>query len=385
MALRSLAPALLALIALPAFTQAPPVPAQEVKPNRTFTVETEVQRTSVKAQGKSGTCWCFATNSFMESELLRLGKGEIGLSEMFVVRHTWPAKAWHYFRLQGVAPWSPGGQAHDWVNVVKAQGIVPREAYTGLAAGETTHVHGEMDAGLRGFLDAAAKGKQPGTKWPMAFQGILDAYLGQPPATFTFQGKSHTPASFRDSLGLDLDGYVELASFTHHPYYKPFRLEIPDNWTQDNRYYNLPLNELEHVMESALKNGYSFVWDGDVSEKEFSQKTLGYAYIPKSAEQKNEPNVPETELEVTPELRQAAFNDFRTTDDHLMHIVGLAKDQAGNRFYLTKNSWGITPNTGPNKGYVYMSRSFVLMKGVAIMVHKKAIPAAIAAKLGLTK
>lgn len=383
MSLRRLNPVLAALIALPAFTQAPPTPTPDAKPNRTFTVETEVKRTAVKAQGKSGTCWCFATTSYMESELLRLGRPEVGLSEMFVIRHTWPEKAWAYFRMQGVAPWSPGGQAHDWINAVKAHGIVPREAYTGLLAGETTHVHGEMDAGLKGFLDAAAKGKQPTPKWPTAFASILDAYLGQPPVKFNFQGKAFTPESFRDSLGLDMDAYVELTSFTHHPYHKPFRLEIQDNWAQDARYYNLPLNELEQVMEHALKTGYSFVWDGDVSEKEFSQKTIGYAYIPKAADQKNEANKPEAELEVTPELRQQAFNDFRTTDDHLMHIVGLAKDQAGNRFFLTKNSWGDLPAMGPHKGYVYMSRSFVLMKGIAIMVHKSAIPAPIAAKLGL--
>lgn len=381
MALRAFAPLLLTLIALPAPGQAPAVP--EPKPNRMFTIETEVKRTSVKAQGKSGTCWCFATTSFMESELLRLGKPEVGLSEMFVIRHAWPEKAWAYFRLQGAAPWSPGGQAHDWINQVKAHGIVPREAYTGLAAGETTHVHGEMDAGLKGFLDAAAKGKQPTTKWPAAFQGILDAYLGQPPVIFSFQGKACTPQSFRDSLGLDLDAYVELTSFTHHPYYQPFRLEIQDNWTQDHRYYNLPLAELEQVMEHALKAGFSFVWDGDVSEKEFSQKTIGYAYLPKTLEQKNEPTGPEAELEPTSPLRQLAFDDFRTTDDHLMHIVGLAKDQAGNRFFLTKNSWGDGPTLGPHKGYVYMSRSFVLMKGVAIMVHKQALPTAIAKKLGL--
>ncbi len=380
---RPLVPVLAALVAWPSFAQAPPTPAPEVKPNRTFRVETEVQRTSVKAQGKSGTCWCFATTSFMESELLRLGKPEIGLSEMFVIRHTWPEKAWAYFRMQGVAPWSPGGQAHDWINAVKACGLVPREVYTGLTPGEKIHNHGEMDAALKGLLDAAAKGKQPTPKWPAAFQSVLDVYLGQAPVNFTFQGKAYTPASFRDSLGLDLDAYVELASYTHHPYYKPFSLEIPDNWTHDNHYYNLPLGELEQVMENALKSGFSFVWDGDSSEREFSQKTLGYAYIPRVADQKNEPNVPEAELEPTAELRQLSFNDFRTTDDHLMHIVGLARDQAGNRFFLTKNSWGEEAKVGPHKGYAYMSRSYVLMKGVAILVHKTAIPATIAARLGL--
>ena len=380
MSLRPLVPVFCSLVA---FAQAPPAPAPEAKPNRTFKVETEVQRTSVKSQGKSGTCWCFATTSYMESELLRLGRPEVGLSEMFVIRQTWPEKAWNYFRMRGVAPWSPGGQAHDWINAAKAHGIVPREAYTGLAAGETTHAHGEMDAALRGVVDAAAKGKQPTAKWPAAFQAVLDAYLGAPPAHFTFQGKSYTPESFRDQLGLPLDDYVELTSFTHHPYYRPFRLEIPDNWTQDARYYNLPLAELEQVMESALKSGYSFVWDGDVSEKDFSQKTLGYAFLAKSEDQKNVPGLPEAELEPTAELRQQAFDDFRTTDDHLMHIVGLARDQAGNRFYLTKNSWGEEPKVGPHKGYVYISRSFMLMKGVAVLVHRKAIPAVIASKLGL--
>lgn len=370
----------LLLAAVPLAAQSP-APAPEVKPNRTFVVEAEVKRSSVKSQGRTGTCWDFSATSYFESELQRLGKGDIGLSEMFVVRHTWPRKAWHYLRMQGATVWSQGGQGHDWLDTVKAHGIVPREAYTGLCAGETEYNHGEMDSATKGFMDVVAKGKQPTTKWPAAFAGILDAYLGASPATFTFNGKSYTPASFRDSLGLDLDAYVEITSFSHHPFYAPFRLEIPDNWSQNARYYNLPIDEMEQVVVHALSKGHSVLWDGDVSEKGFDQKKLGYAYLPAAADQKDTPGVPEKELEVTQELRQKAFDDFRTTDDHLMHLVGLTKDQAGNRFFLTKNSWG--EKNGPHNGYIHMSRAFLRMKTVNVLVHKDAIPGDLRKKLGL--
>ncbi|MDP2877046.1 MAG: C1 family peptidase [Holophaga sp.] len=386
-------------LTLPLLAQAPPAPMATPKPQRTFTIETELKRSDVKSQGKTGTCWCFATTSYMESELQRLGKGDIGLSEAFVVRNTYPAKAWHYYRNQASVVWSPGGQAHDWIDTVKAYGIVPREAYTGMLPGEKEHNHGELHSGMKAFMDVVAKGKQPSNHFPAVLTSMMDIYLGPTPATFTFQGKSHTPQSFRDSLGLNLDDYVEISSFTHHPMYQPFRLEVQDNWSQNSRYYNVPLNELEEVMTHALRNGYTFAWDGDMSEKSFDQKNLGYAYLPKEfdpkaepvkvepaktevkTETKPEPLKPEPELEVTQELRQKSFDDFRTTDDHLMHIVGLAKDQEGTPFFITKNSWG--EKNGPNKGYVYMSRQFVRMKTLAILVHKNAIPAAIKAKLGI--
>ncbi len=375
---RAVLSSLLAFAALALVAQAP---APEPKPNRSFTLEVEVPRPTVKSQDRSGTCWAFATTSFFESELMRLGKGDVGLSEMYVIRRTWPRKGWFYFRQHGSAPWSPGGQAHDWIETARLDGLMPREAYTGLLQGETTHVHGEMDAATKGVLDAALKARSATTKWPAALEGVLDAYLGRPEASFTFRGKRYTPASFRDSLGLQLDDYVELTSFSHHPFHQAFRLEIPDNWSQDARYHNLPLDELEQVMVHALKNGYSFVWDGDVSEKDFAAKALGYAFVPKAADQKNEAGKPEAEPEVTQELRQRGFDTLATTDDHLMHVVGLAKDQAGTPFFLTKNSWG--ERIGPHKGYLYMSRAYVRLKTVAILVHRKALPEAIARKLGL--
>lgn len=387
-------------LGLPLLAQTPSPAPTPSKPQRTFTREIELKCSEVKAQGKTGTCWCFATTSFMESELIRLGKGDIGLSEVFVIRNAYPSKAWHYYRNQAAVVWSPGGQAHDWIDTVKAHGIVPREAYTGLLPGEKEHNHGELHNGMKAFMDVVAKGRQPSDHFPAVLASMMDIYLGQAPATFTFQGKSYTPHSFRDSLGMNLDDYVELSSLTHHPMYQPFRLEVQDNWSQNARYYNVPLDELEAVMNHALRTGYTFVWDGDMSEKSFDQKNLGYAFLPKEVDplepakgqgtdgDKGKPGAtklealkPELEMDVTPELRQKAFDDFRTTDDHLMHIVGLAKDQDGTPFFMTKNSWGA--KSGPNKGYVYMSRQFVRMKTLAIMVNKNAIPAGIAAKLGI--
>lgn len=371
---RNLITPLLALcVAAPGFCQ------DQKKPNRIITTETTVKHSAIKNQENTNTCWCYATNSFMESELLRLGKGDIGLSEMFIVHRTHPRRCWTYYRMQGVSPWSPGGQAHDYIDTVKKHGLMPREAFTGLQ-GEPRLDHDALDMGLKGYVGSVAKTRNPGPHWPQAVDGILDAHIGKIPANFVFQGKTHTPESFRDSLGLNWDDYVELSSVTHHPYYKPFRMEVPDNWSHNANYLNLPLDEFEQVMVHALQNGHSIVWDGDMSEKSFDQKNLGYAYLPAKDGADPKDGEPEPELEVTPEIRQRGFNDFHTTDDHLMHLVGLSKDQAGNRFFITKNSWG--EKAGPHKGYIHMSRNFVRMKTVAIMVHKKAIPAKIAAKLG---
>lgn len=368
-----LTPLLALCVAAPALCQ------EAKKPHRTFTQEAIVKHSPVTDQEYTNTCWCYATASFMESELLRLGKGEIGLSEMFVVHRTHPRRCWAYFRLQGNYPWSPGGQAHDFIDTVRKHGIVPRDAFKAVQT-DGKLSHDPLDEGLKGFVGSVAKTRNPGPHWVQAVDGILDAFIGKVPANFTFQGKTHTPESFRDSLGLNWDDYVELSSFTHHPYYKPFRLEVPDNWSHSASYYNLPLEELEEVMVSALQNGHTVVWDGDMSEKTFDQKNLGYAYLPDKNAKESKEGEPEAELEVTPENRQQGFNNFQTTDDHLMHLVGLSKDQAGNRFFITKNSWG--EKAGPNKGYIHMSRHFVRMKTVAIMVHKKAIPAKIASKLG---
>ncbi|MCP5108314.1 MAG: aminopeptidase [bacterium] len=366
------------------------------KPAYVFTVETEVKRTPVKNQYRTGTCWCFSTISYLESELLRMGKEEIDLSEMFVVRHTYPYKALNYVRMHGDANHSQGGQSHDVIDQIRRYGIVPDSLYPGLTIEEKRHNHGEMVSVLNGILDGVLKrrGTRVTPRWLEAYKAALDAYLGKVPKTFEYNGQSYTPKGFaKDYLQLKLDDYIELTSYNHHPFYKKTRLELPDNWTYNSDYYNLPIDELEKVVDHALKNGHSFVWDGDVSEKDFAggrsrtSHGTGYAIVPGKdyedktvAERKKKVTEPVKEKEVTQEMRQKTFNNFSTTDDHLMHVVGLAHDQKGTRFYLTKNS------SGPDrayKGYVYLSRSFFRLKTTAVMIHKDALPDDIKAKLGL--
>lgn len=359
------------------------------KPVHIFKIVTEVKRTPVKDQYRTGTCWDFATISFLESELLREGKGEFDLSEMFIVRHVYPQKALNYIRYHGKANFSPGGQSHDVIETIKRFGIVPESVYSGMQIGEKRHNHGELHSVLQGFLDGVLKisGGRITPKWMEAFEAILDVYLGKPPAQFEYNGKIYTPKSFFDEvIGLNLDNYVELTSYTHHPFYQKIRLEIPDNWMHYSEYYNIPIDELEETIDYALKNGYSVVWDGDVSEREFSTKT-GYAVVPlkdweekTQAEREAKITEPEPEKEIDQEMRQKTFDNFTTTDDHLMHIVGIAYNQKGTKFYLTKNSGGTDRAYG---GYVYMSRSYVRLKTVVIMVHKDSIPPEIARKLGI--
>lgn len=381
------AAALVCGLALGVSAQTPQAPAKDASP-RTFTMDTEVKRTPVKNQYRTGTCWDHATLSFLESEILRVGKGEHDLSEMWVVRHTYPKKALAYVRNGGAAQFGEGGQAHDVLATLREVGIVPEAAYNGLRIEESRHNHGEMFAVLKSMLDAVTKlhGGRITPRWQEAFAGVLDAYLGKPVASFEYQGKSYTPKSYLESLGLNLDDYVELTSYTHHPFYTKTTVEVPDNWSHGTDYYNLPIDELEAVMDHALKNGYSIAWDGDVSEREFSGRT-GYAFVPATpydeqtqAARDAKPTAPEPERTVSQEARQTTFDNQTTTDDHLMHIVGLAHDQAGNKFYYTKNSGGADRTFG---GYMYMSRSYVRLKTVAIMVHKASIPPAVAQKLGL--
>jgi len=254
---------------------------------------------------------------------------------------------------------------------------------------EKRHNHSEMVTVLRAVADAVLKrrGKRVTPRWLEAYEAVLDVYLGKPPENFTYTGKTFTPRGFADSLGLNLDDYIELTSYSHHPFYKQCRIELPDNWTYNNKYYNVPIDDLEGIVDYALKNGHSFVWDGDVSEKEFSSRKLGYAIVPEksyedktAAEQEESITEPVKEKEVTQELRQKTFDNFTTTDDHLMHIVGLAQDQKGNKYYLTKNSSGTDRK---NEGYVYMSRAYFRLKTMVVMMNKHALPDDIKAKLGL--
>lgn len=357
-----------------------------------FETITEVKRTPVKDQYWTGTCWCFSTISFLESELLRKGKEEIDLSEMYVVRHTYPRKALNYIQMHGKANHSQGGQSHDVIDQIRRYGIVPESVYPGMNIDEKRPNHGEMSVVLNAILGAVLKvnGKRVTPRWLDAYNAVLDVYLGKPPTTFTYKEKTYTPREFAaDYLGLNLDDYIELTSYTHHPFYKQCRLELPDNWTYNDDYYNVPIDDLEKIVDHALESGYSLVWDGDVSERYFSSREKGYAIVPEKdwedktmAEKKKEEDEgitsPVKEKEITQEMRQKTFNNFTTTDDHLMHIVGIAKDQVGTKFYLTKNSGGTDRKFG---GYVYMSRSYFRLKTTAIMINKHSLPEDIKTKL----
>ncbi len=356
-----------------------------------FTTEVEVKRTPVKSQARTGTCWCFATTSMIESELLRMGKPVIDLSEMFTVRNAYIDKADSYIRLHGSANFSAGGQGHDVMDMFRKHGAVPEAVYSGMMSWEKEHNHGELSRVLQGMLEGVLNKRweeRVTPQWPKALAAVLDSYLGPIPQSFEYEGKPYTPQTFlKEYMQIDPDDYVELTSYSHHPFYERIRLEIPDNWAFNPDYYNLPIDDLESVVNHALRTGYSVVWDGDVSEKDFSTKDTGYGIVPvkdwedkTEAERLEKPTAPVAEKQVTQEMRQETFASFSTTDDHLMHIVGLAKDQKGTPFYLTKNSHG---TDRMYNGYVYLSRSYLRLKTVAVMVHKDALPADLRAKLGL--
>ena len=353
-----------------------------------FEVITEVETTPVKSQDNTGTCWVFATTSFLESEILREKGKEYDLSEMYISREAYPDKAMNYVRLHGNANYAQGGQAHDLINVIRKSGIVPEEVYDGKKIGEKKHNHSEMSIVLKGMLDGVIKnrGKKLTPKWFEAHNSVLDIYLGEAPATFDYEGTSYTPQSFLEELGINPDDYVEITSFTHHPFYENFSLEIPDNWSFDD-YYNLPLDEMIEVFVYSLKNGYSIVWDGDVSDKQFSHKN-GVAIVPlkdlaEMSDEEKEINLkePEPQKEISQEMRQQAFDNYSSTDDHLMHITGIVEDQNGEKYYITKNSWGEESNDFG--GYLNMSEPYVRLRTTAILVNKKGIPKKIAKKLGI--
>jgi bleomycin hydrolase len=359
--------------------------------------------TPVEDQHRSGTCWSFSGLSFLQSEMMRLGKPEVNLSEMFVVWHTYAEKATKHVRVHGNLNFSAGGAFHDVTNMIAKYGIVPESVYDGLKYGEDKHVHGEMDRVLREYVDAVVenKNRKLSTAWHDAFTQILDSYLGELPKKFEYQGRSYTPLSFADNfVGLNMDDYVEITSYTHHPFYSRFIIEIPDNWSWDE-VYNVPLNELEEIIDYSLNNGYTVAWAADVSEKGFASGNKGIAVMPAAPEidmsdaeisrwealpereRENELyklEKPVPELEITQEMRQIAFDNFQTTDDHGMHIVGLAKDNTGNTFYKVKNSWG---DYNKYNGYFYASKPYVSYKTMCIMVHKDAIPPGVRAKLNL--
>lgn len=325
-----------------------------------FTDIKVIPTTSVKDQNKSGTCWCFAGTSFFEDEIVRKGGDSLDISEMFTVRKCYEDKAERFIRLYGETNFAAGGSALDVPYVWERYGAVPEEVYSGLQYGENKHVHGELDAALKAYLQAvvAKPNKKLTTAWRKGLKGILDAYFGEVPETFEYKGKTYTPKTYAESLGLDMKDYVALTSFTHHPFYTQFAVEVPDNWLW-GQYWNVPMDELKAIVDNAIDKGYTVVWAADVSEGGFKW-TDGVALMPKG---KTEGDMTDTELSrwvklsdkdrqndkydfkgpveeivVTQELRQEMFDNQETTDDHGMEIVGIAKDQNGNRYYKVKNS-----------------------------------------------
>lgn len=348
-----------------------------------FTPVKDIPVTSVKNQASTGTCWCFATISFLEAELIRKGKGEFDLSEMFVVRNNYNAKLFDNYLRRGKGNLGQGSIAHMATQAIEKYGILPESVYDGIEYDSPTHSHGELNAYLNGIASVSVSQRKRSPEYYKLMDSLFDIYLGKVPETFTYQGRSYTAKSFAQMLGLDdLSDYVELTSFSHHPFYAPVSLEIPDNW-DNGLQYNLPLNEFMDVIDNALQNGYTVAWDGDVSTSEFNHnKGIAICPEPKDLTEAVKLEKMFPERVVTQDVRQQAFENFDTTDDHLMHLTGLFKDQNGNLFYKTKNSWG--PNRNPEMGgYLYMSRAYLQLRSISVMVHKDAIPAAIRRKLGL--
>jgi len=333
----------------------------------------------VENQSISGTCWSFSALSFMESEMLRMGKEGINLSEMFVVNHAYEDKAKKYIRMHGTINFGGGGAFHDIPYVIRNYGIVPEEVYSGINYGATYHDHREMDKMLKAMVDVVVSnpGKKLSPVWEDAIQSVINDYLGTIPKEFTYQGKKYTPKSFAKSTGLDMDNYLELSSYTHHPFFSWFILEVPDNWMW-GEVFNVPLDDLIRTIDHALENGYTVAWAADVSEKGFSYRN-GLAIVPEdpaTLDTKDEttPNAflePVPEKEITQEMRQEAFDNYETTDDHGMQITGLYRDANGKKFYLVKNSWG-TSNF--DQGYFFASEAYVRYKTMDIMIHRDALP-----------
>lgn len=356
--------------------------------NYKFTVVKNLESTAVQNQAKSNTCWSFSSLSFIESELIRMGKPSVNLSEMFVVHHAYSDKADKFVRMHGNTSFAAGGGFHDVLYVMKKYGIVPQSAYVGMNNGEKELNHYQMDNMLRGMVDGVVSTKKDviSEGWSKAIDATLDAYLGKMPETFDYNGKQYTPQSFAASLGINYDKYIEVTSFTHHPFYTKFALEIPDNWMWDEM-YNVPLDEFISIIDNSLMNGYTVAWGADVSETGFAFKE-GVAIVPdidwKDVKKEKIDSIittPGKQKEITQALRQKSFDNYETTDDHGMHIVGIVKDQNGTKYYIVKNSWGTARNECG--GYFYVSEAYVKYKTTSIMINKDGLKPDQAKKLGL--
>ena len=364
-----------------------------------FTTIKENPITSIKNQNRSGTCWSFSAVAFLESELLRLGKGEHDFSEMFVVYHTMMDRAVNYVRFHGASSFSAGGSFYDVLYCWKHYGIVPQQIMNGIMYGDTLPVHNELDKVAGAYADAIAKGglSKLTPVWKNGLSAIYETYLGKLPENFTFNGKKYTPRTYADSFGLNIDDYISFTSFTHHPFYSTFALEIPDNW-RNGLSYNLPLDELMQVMENAVNQGYTIAWAADVSEIGFTRTGIGvmpdadkgaeltgsdmarWTGLTRDNKRAELTARPLPEMEITQEMRQIAYDNWETTDDHGMVIYGIAQDQNGKPYFMVKNSWG---DSGKYNGIWYISKAFAEYKTMNIIVHKNAIPKDILKKLKL--
>jgi aminopeptidase C len=366
-----------------------------------FTPVVELKATPVKNQAATGTCWDFATTSFIESELLRKGLGEYDLSEMWIVRYNYIDRLKDNFIQQGKGNLGQGSVGHDWMVEFTKNGIVPDEVYTGLNYSNANHNHSELNAFINAIATVPVQRKKESEQYFDIVNAVLDTYLGKVPESFTYKGVGFTPKSFSATLGINPDEYVEITSFTFFPFYTQGLIPIPDNWRKMN-YYNVPLDEIISIMDYSLNNGYTIAWDGDVSERGFSH-AKGVAIIPDldnvdqyspadkarygkmTIEERTSEaykfNRPFPEKKVTQDFREQEYDAKKTTDDHLMHMTGIVKDQNGTKYYTTKNSWGTDRN--PFGGYLNISENYARAKMIAIMVHKNAIPADIKTKLGL--
>ena len=368
----------------------------EKKDTIIFTIVKENKITPIKNQANSGTCWSFSGLAFFESEILRMGKPETDLSEMFVVRHSYEDKADKYVRTDANINFAAGGSFHDVWYVLKNYGAVPEIEMSGLNYGSETHNHGELDALGKNFVETIARkpNKTLSPAWKNAFSGIMEAYLGKYPEKFTVAGKEYTPISYVKSLGLNMDDYVSVTSYTHQPFYCKFALEISDNWRWGES-YNVPLNEMMSVFDNAINNGYTIAWGADVSESGFTRD--GLAMLPETNKEllqgtdqarwvgtiaggKFTVKAPMIEQNVTQESRQKGYDNKETTDDHGMQIFGIAKDQTGKEYYMIKNSWG---SNNKYSGVWYVSKAFAAAKTMNILVHKDAIPKDVRKKLGI--
>ena len=368
-----------------------------------FTIVKEIPVTSMKDQNRSGTCWDYSTLSFFEAEILKATGKKYDLCESFIANKTYMDRAIQVVRYHGDCQFAQGGSAEDVLATLKTHGICPEDAmpFPGSLYGDSLNNFNEFFSVLEPYVAAVAKSsaKKISNQWKVGFQGILDAYLGKCPEKFTFEGKEYTPKSFMNTLGLNLDDYVSITSYTHHPFYTTFAVEVQDNWRFPQS-YNLPMEEMMEIIDNAIEQGYTVAWGGDVSEDGFTRKGLAYAVDTKATESlagsdmarwlKLAPakktsildslgcKVPE--VVPTQEMRQKRFDNWELTDDHGMLIYGVAKDQAGKEYYMVKNSWG---ETGEYKGIWYMTKAFIAANTMDYLVNKNAIPADIRKKLGI--